>query len=63
MAKIVMKNKLQSRHQLTNPFSSETRHERLIKSGAVDIKDNMIIQDMGNGYATILPIDKNKRLK
>jgi hypothetical protein len=63
MPKIVLKNKLQSRHQLANPFTPETRHQRLVQSGAVDYKDNLIIKDLGNGYVKFVPIDKDKKLK
>lgn len=63
MPKIVLKNKLQSRHQLANPFTPETRQQRLVQSGAVDLNDNLTIKDLGNGYVQFLPIDKNKKLK
>ncbi|WP_375104388.1 hypothetical protein ACDZ28_07690 [Paenibacillus sp. RS8] len=63
MAKIVLKNKIKSRHQLANPFSGDNRHERMIKNGTVDLRENLITEDFGNGYVRLLPIDKNKRLK
>lgn len=55
-------NKRISREYLSNPFSLETRVERLKKSGAIDIRDNSYIVDLGNGYSKIVVIDKNKLL-
>lgn len=55
-------NKRISREYLSNPFSLETRDERLKKSGAIDLKINSFIKDLGNGYTGIVPIDKNKFL-
>ncbi|MDQ0193639.1 hypothetical protein J2T20_001989 [Paenibacillus wynnii] len=50
MDKIVLKSKIKSRYQLANPFSSDTRHERMIKNGTVDLRGNLITEDFGNGY-------------
>lgn len=61
MKKIKFKNK--SRESLANPFSNETYHERLIKSGAIDLIDNWIIEDLGNGYSRIIIIDETKLVK
>jgi hypothetical protein len=49
------------RENLTNPFSNDTLEERLIKSGAIDLRDNYIIEDLGNGYSRTIPIDENKK--
>jgi hypothetical protein len=38
-------------------------HERLIKYGAIDLKKNHKIIDLGNGYSKILPVDVNKKIK
>lgn len=51
-----------SREYLSNPFSLETRDERLKKSGAIDLRNNSFIEDLGNGYSKIVVIDKNKKL-
>ena len=37
--------------------------ERLIKSKAIDLKDNCIFTDLGNGYCKIEAIDKTKLVK
>ncbi|WP_200865902.1 hypothetical protein [Metaclostridioides mangenotii] len=55
-------NKRISREYLSNPFSLETRDERLKKSGAIDIRDNSYVVNLGNGYSKIVVIDKNKLL-
>lgn len=61
MKKVKCINK--SRESLANPFSNETYHERLIKSSAIDLIDNCIIEDLGNGYSRTIIIDKNKLVK
>ena len=63
MGKIVVKTKSVSRHQLANPFSSDTLHQRLVEKGAIDLRDNKVITHLGNGYCTIQPIDYNKKFK
>ncbi len=55
-------NKQLSREFLANPFSNMSYHERLVKSGAVDLRDNCIIEDLGNGYERIIVIDENKKI-
>ena len=42
-----------SREKLADPFSNYTYKERLIKSGAIDLRDNCEIEDCGNGYIKI----------
>lgn len=56
-------NKRISREYLSNPFSLKTRNERLKKSGAIDLRDNCLIEDLGNGYCKFSAIDKNKKLE
>lgn len=51
-----------SREHLANPFK-ESYKKRLIKSGAIDLRDNHTIIDLGNGYLKIEPIEKNKKIK
>lgn len=43
---------------MANPFSNDSLHERLIKSGAIDLRDNC-----GNGYFRIVAVDKDKLVK
>lgn len=52
-----------SREKLANPFSNDTYEERLIKSGAIDLRDNCEIIDCGNGYSKIKVIDERKKFK
>ena len=40
-----------------------TYNERQVLSGSIDLKDNHIIQDLGNGFIKIIPIDKTKLIK
>lgn len=61
MTKNIQKQKSQiSRGFLGNPFPRETKYERLIKSKAVDLRDNIQYIDLNNGYLEILPINPNK---
>lgn len=39
-----------SRQDLADPFRNISYKERLIKAKAIDLKDNCIITDLGNGY-------------
>jgi hypothetical protein len=54
-------NKRITREFLANPFT-EPYEERLRKSGAIDLKDNYIIEELANGYDCIIPIDENKKI-
>ena len=56
-------NKKITRQDLSNPFRNMSYHERLIKSGAISLKDNCTIEDLGNGYERINIIDKSKVVK
>jgi len=57
-----MKNKFKG--QISQPSKEKlTYHERLVKNHAIDLRNNCIIQDLGNGYCRIIPIDKNKFVK
>ena len=42
-------------------FGAIPLDERLKKAGAIDLRDNHTIEDHGNGYVTIHPIDRNKK--
>lgn len=52
-----------SREYLANPFPKETYKERLLKSKAIDLKDNCSIKDYGNGYSKIVIKNKNNFMK
>jgi hypothetical protein len=52
-----------TRERLENPHYGQDRKERLIKSGAIDLRDNCRIVDLGNGYVEITPIDPSKKIK
>jgi hypothetical protein len=51
-----------SRKWLSNSHQNSTYNERLVKRNSIDLKDNHIIVDLGNGYDFITPIDPEKRL-
>lgn len=52
-----------TREKITNSFPNNTLNSRLINSKVVDYKDNMYLEDLGNGYVQISAIDKNKFIK
>ena len=60
MKKITYKR--MSREDLANPFK-ESYHDRLVKSGAIDLTDNCIFIDLGNGYCRTEIIDETKLVK
>lgn len=51
------------RKKLANPFSNIDFKERLIKSNTVDLTNNCVFKDLGNGYAEVLPVDRKKKIK
>jgi hypothetical protein len=53
------------REHMANPFCQdrECYEKRLEASGAIDLRDNHKIIDLGNGYVQIKPIDPNKKFK
>lgn len=61
--KIKMLEKRMSLEYLANKFVDIPYKERLEISEAIDLKDNCIITDLGNGYSKIEPIDKTKLFK
>ncbi|WP_051507710.1 hypothetical protein [Clostridium botulinum] len=61
--RVFNKNKHISRQYLANPFKNLLYHERLVKAGVVNIKNNSIIKDLGNGYGKVEIIDKSKFVK
>lgn len=50
-----------SRRYLANPHKNQSFLERLKMNNSIDLRDNKIIVDLGNGYSEIKPIDSNKR--
>ena len=60
---IQVKKKRVSREYLANPFPNKTYNSRLLKSKSIDLKENCVFEDFGNGYSKITAIDKNKLIK
>lgn len=52
-----------SRKKIADSNLGMSYHERLVKSGAINLNDNHKIIDLGNGYSDILPKDINKKFK
>lgn len=50
-----------SRKSLADCHLGMSYHERLIKSGAINLKKNHKIIDLGNGYSKIVPVNVNKK--
>ena len=50
-----------SRNYLANPLQDSSFYSILKKKQAVDLRDNYYINDLGNGYGDIKPLDQNKR--
>jgi hypothetical protein len=49
-----------TRQDLANPFKMSLEEKR-INAQSINLKDNFYIEDLGNGYSRIFPIDNNKR--
>ncbi len=52
-----------SRQSLANPYVDMDYRQKLIKSKAIDLNENSIYDNLGNGYSIIRPINKDKILK
>ncbi|KMY52362.1 hypothetical protein AC625_14420 [Peribacillus loiseleuriae] len=50
-----------SRKFLANPHQDKSFIERLKNNKSIDLRNNMITVDLGNGYEDIIPIDTNKK--
>jgi hypothetical protein len=50
-----------SRQDLADPHRNATLEERLAAADAIDLRDNALLLDAGNGYVRIDPIDPKKR--
>jgi len=62
MKKIICKEKRKTRHDLANPIKMSFKN-RLIKSNAINLKNNYYIKDLRNGYCKFNPINPNKKFK
>lgn len=63
MKKINDRAPRQSRRDLANPHKGRSRAQRLIDSGAGDLKENFSIESFGNGYGRIRPIDPDRKIR
>lgn len=52
-----------SRNWMANKHQHIPLHERLKEKQSVDLRDNHVIVDLGNGYDAIVPIDNKKKFK
>ena len=50
-----------TRQRLADPRSDLKLKELLVKSRCVDLRDNWKIQDLGDGYARVVPRDGSRR--
>jgi hypothetical protein len=50
-----------SRKFRANPSADQSFYNMLKKNHSIDLRNNYKIIDHGNGYDTILPLDKNKK--
>ncbi|WP_029518086.1 hypothetical protein [Paenibacillus polymyxa] len=50
-----------NRHQLANPFMDIPMIDRLRQNESIDLRDNYTIEQVGNGYDKIEPIDSGKK--
>jgi len=57
----VVNVKVQTRAESLFPWINIPLIDRLRASGAVDLRDNCIITDLGNGYSRVTAIDPNKK--
>jgi hypothetical protein len=51
------------RGKLANPYSNESINARLVKSKAINTKNNQEWIELGNGYIKSIIIDRNKKFK
>ncbi len=50
-----------SRQRLADPLLGLPHSKRLVAAGAVDLRNNHRVADLGNGYVQIMPLDPLKR--
>ena len=63
MKKIVIHEKPLNRQYLADPHSEMVHRQRLVKSKAIDLKDNHCIEVLKNGYWIIKPVNIEKTYK
>lgn len=51
-----------SRESLADPFQNVSYYERLKMANSINLENNHTIEELGDGYIKIQPIDKNKIL-
>lgn len=61
MTKLIIQINRSSRKKLANPHSPDTLRNRLVESGAIDLRGNNKTIDLGNGYVKITPIDETRK--
>lgn len=59
---ITVSNNL-SRRYLADKNMGMSYHDRLVKSNAIDLRDNHVVIDLGNGYSRIEVIDESKLVR
>jgi len=59
MKKVIV-SKVKTRAEFLFPWLNIPMIDRLRASGAVDLKDNHTVTDLGNGYIRVEAIDKTK---
>lgn len=50
-----------TRQRLADPRSDRRLKELLTASRCIDLRDNWVIQDLGSGYARVVPRDRSRR--
>lgn len=50
-----------TRQRLADPRSDVRLKEMLTDSRRLDLRDNWVIQDLGHGYARVVPRDRSRR--
>lgn len=56
-------NNYRSLESFSNPHAKVPTRERLVAAGAVDLTDNSIEVDLGNGWVKAVPKDPTKLIK
>lgn len=49
-----------TRQQIADPHADVPHLDKLAEAGAVDLRDNVVVESLGNGYATARPVDQSK---
>jgi hypothetical protein len=51
-----------TRQQLADPHAGVPFRKRLEQAGVIDLRNNKVVEDHGNGYVTVHPVDRAKRI-